>query len=374
MPKISIIIPVYNAEKYLRKCLDSILSQTFSDYEVILVDDGSKDSSAAICEEYSLKDERFTLIKKQPSGVSDTRNRALDVVKGEYLCFVDSDDTIEFNTLSVCMNTVIEKDVDCVCFGHRKLDEEENVLSERNYSDFKEKYGNDVFRYGNESERLDFLVKNIFNYKICWEACFRIYRNDIVQKNNIRFNKDNVYGEDLFFTAIYTLHSNSTAVVPYAFYNYYQHATSATGIRVEKSNLNEINTMSYYLYNEMQKRCSSFKELFPLIHYFLIVNQFQRFDFRKAAAYKDEIKLFDRSEHNYALLKLFKKDKIKFRKYIDRERLLLYDVAGDYICDLNYSKYYFRVALIKSKRKIKKSLNKIFKIRFKEEYYERAFR
>lgn len=94
-PKISIIVPVYKAEPYLKKCIDSILNQTFKDFELILVDDGSPDRCGEICDEYALKDSRIKIIHKENGGQSSARNVGLDIAQGEYIGFVDSDDWIE---------------------------------------------------------------------------------------------------------------------------------------------------------------------------------------------------------------------------------------------------------------------------------------
>ena len=94
MPKVSIIVPVYNAEAVLRRCVDSILAQEFRDFELLLMDDGSKDSSGAICDEYASMDGRVRVVHKENSGVSDTRNQALDMARGEYIQFLDADDWI----------------------------------------------------------------------------------------------------------------------------------------------------------------------------------------------------------------------------------------------------------------------------------------
>ena len=99
-PQISIIVPVYNSEKYLGVCIDSILSQSFRDFELILVDDGSKDSSAQICDEYASQDKRVRVIHKVNGGVSAARNDGLDIAKGEYVTFIDSDDWVEREFLS----------------------------------------------------------------------------------------------------------------------------------------------------------------------------------------------------------------------------------------------------------------------------------
>ena len=100
MPKVSIIVPVYNTEKYLARCIDSILAQTFTDFELILVNDGSKDNSGKICDEYAQKDSRIVVIHKENGGVSSARNKGIDVAQGEWISFVDSDDWISSDFLS----------------------------------------------------------------------------------------------------------------------------------------------------------------------------------------------------------------------------------------------------------------------------------
>ena len=95
MPKVSVIVPVYKVEKYIGKCIESILSQTFKDFELILVDDGSPDSSGAICDQYAQKDSRIQVIHKTNGGVSSARNVGISKSNGEWLCFVDSDDTVD---------------------------------------------------------------------------------------------------------------------------------------------------------------------------------------------------------------------------------------------------------------------------------------
>lgn len=100
MPLVSIIVPIYNAEKTLRRCIDSILSQTFSDWELLMIDDGSTDQSGTICDQYAIKDKRIKVFHKKNGGVSSARNLGLDNARGEWITFVDADDQIISNSLN----------------------------------------------------------------------------------------------------------------------------------------------------------------------------------------------------------------------------------------------------------------------------------
>lgn len=111
---VSIIVPVYNVEKYLRPCLDSILAQTCANIEIILVDDGSKDSSGAICDEYSAKDNRIHVVHKENAGVSKARNAGIDCAQGEYLSFIDGDDTVDSDYIEIMYKEIVDSDFEFV--------------------------------------------------------------------------------------------------------------------------------------------------------------------------------------------------------------------------------------------------------------------
>ena len=114
MPKVSIIVPVYKAEAYLHRCVDSILAQTFTDFELLLIDDGSPDRSGEICDEYAQKDSRIRVIHKENGGVSSARQRGLDEAVGEYTIHVDSDDWVEPNMLEELYKKAKQDDADIV--------------------------------------------------------------------------------------------------------------------------------------------------------------------------------------------------------------------------------------------------------------------
>ena len=114
---VSVIIPVYNVEKYLRKCIESVLAQTYTHLEIILIDDGSTDTSGKICDEYAQKDERIRVIHKENTGIADNRNIALDICKGEYIAFVDSDDFVAGIFVEVAIDTMLNEQCDLVALA-----------------------------------------------------------------------------------------------------------------------------------------------------------------------------------------------------------------------------------------------------------------
>ena len=113
--KISVIIPIYNVEKYLKRCLDSVINQTYKNLEIILVDDGSTDSSGRICDEYAAKDKRIVIIHKENGGISDARNKGLDICTGEYISFIDSDDWIDINYFNILLMYLVNSNSDISC-------------------------------------------------------------------------------------------------------------------------------------------------------------------------------------------------------------------------------------------------------------------
>ena len=121
MPAISVIIPIYNVEKYLRRCLDSVLNQTFSDWEAICVNDGSPDGSAAILSEYAARDARFKIVNKPNGGLSDARNAGMAVATGDYVLYLDSDDFIHPQTMEITHYMAMRDGSDIVSFTYDRI-------------------------------------------------------------------------------------------------------------------------------------------------------------------------------------------------------------------------------------------------------------
>lgn len=194
MPNISIIIPIYNTEKYLSKCLDSVLAQTYTDWEAILVDDGSIDKSDAVCDEYSAKDSRFKVFHKINGGVSSARNLALDYVQGQYVMFVDSDDMLFSNALETLLK-YMQDGIDSVCCTYVTTDEYGSVTRYSSTHHFDEILGRDKTL----SDFYTPLFGDGFNGYL-WN---RLFRTSIIKDNHLQFRKDIHIKEDGLFLVQY---------------------------------------------------------------------------------------------------------------------------------------------------------------------------
>ena len=146
---VTVIVPVYNVQNYLEKCVRSILAQTFSDFELILVDDGSTDESPRICDQFAQADSRITVIHKQNGGLSSARNAALDIAQGKYIAFIDSDDYVEPRLLEKTVAALEAGNYDWCAYGMRKEDTQGNLLEP---VCFKPR----TLRIENEQERMAF--------------------------------------------------------------------------------------------------------------------------------------------------------------------------------------------------------------------------
>lgn len=206
-PQISIIIPVYNAEKYLRKCLDSIVNQIFSNYEVILVDDGSTDRSFYICKEYCDLDSRFIAIKQENKGVSEARNNGIRNCHGEYVTFMDSDDWAENEWLQAYWRMIQKTDCDMLVQG---VIADFISFAKKNCVNCAVYHGEDVYKGFSMLEKsgLGGFVHN------------KLYRKDIIQKHGLMFRY--LLHEDTLFNVEYVRCISSLGVVPEAYYHYVQ--------------------------------------------------------------------------------------------------------------------------------------------------------
>lgn len=289
-PAISIIIPVYNAENYLRRCIDSVLSQTFTDFELILVDDGSKDKSPQICDEYASQDTRVQVIHKANGGVSAARNDGLDIAKGEYVTFIDSDDWVERDYLCSLSNY---RDYDIVFFSHRLI-YEDGYISEFL---FEAKEGDKR----NIWEIVADLKENKTDWNFYGYTWNKMFRRDIIEKYEIRFIEELRISEDEVYTLDYCTHAKSIKVLPLCLYNY---SVLGTGLTATKNSADEYKKLAdSYLAILNRENDNSINEVYvPVIAeklYIAAINQnnplyaFSRFKQMKNALKKGHIDKVD---------------------------------------------------------------------------------
>lgn len=215
MPMFSFIIPVFNVESYVARCIESILSQEFTDYEIILIDDGSFDDSGKICDYYACNDVKIIVVHKDNGGVSSARNVGIKIARGDYIWFVDSDDFIDKNSLCKLNEIVSNNTYDLVIFNHR--------LSKSVVPDLDELFHTYYFKY-----LLGFEVWN------------KLYRRDIIINNSLMFDIEEKIGEDLLFNINYYCHTSNMRFLDNEFYNYVNREGSAMNTSAKTRHINQM--------------------------------------------------------------------------------------------------------------------------------------
>lgn len=218
----SVVVPVYNVEKYLKECVDSVLSQTFTDFELILVNDGSKDSSPAICDEYAKKDSRVKVIHKENGGQSTARNKGIEAATGEFAIFIDSDDLFCDKNFFEDIRNEIEENTDIVVFRYFKY-----------YGDRTDDCGISLAGLNSEN-KADFLrdlVKRDAFFCSCWSKCTRM---SILKDNNIVFDTSlSCEDMDWYYNVVSKANNFKVIDKPYVYYR--QRENSVTSSFKKKS-------------------------------------------------------------------------------------------------------------------------------------------
>lgn len=225
MPKVSVIVPVYNVEKLLERCLNSVLNQSFQDFELLLIDDGSKDSSGQICDNYAKKDQRVRVWHIPNGGQSAARNLGIDNVYGTYIAFIDSDDFVELDYLEQLYQPMVEYEADVVSCRYiaysKERDEEVKKIIQENQAK--------VYHFRNNQDVMqDFLEKEFKDDRnFPWESYANLYKTELL--GEIRFEVGREF-EDNFFNYQYFKKVQKAIATSYIGYYYYANPTSKTRI------------------------------------------------------------------------------------------------------------------------------------------------
>ena len=295
---VSIIVPVYKVEQYLKRCMDSVLNQTYKNIEIILVDDGSPDNCPALCDEYAKIDSRVRVIHKENGGLSSARNVALDSVKGDYIFFVDSDDWLALDTLEV-LNEYLEKDYDMISFQRTYLTEEKVVeKGEKNPKDM------DVSQYIDASflGRYDFFVTT------------KIFKTEVF--NNVRFLEGRNY-EDLEIMHRLFLNMKKVVGLDYFLYYYWKGNEGAITNTITMKNIKD----HYLSANEIYQACRKYledrgKDSSNIVAWYKV---------EMTQLYIDYLKSTDKDAELFAKIKSeIIKEKINFNRLLKQPRYIKY--------------------------------------------------
>lgn len=235
---VSIIVPIYKVENYLKKCIDSIISQTYKNIEILLIDDGSPDDCGAICDEYAKKDKRIKVIHKKNGGLSDARNYGIEASRGDYIMFIDSDDYISKNMCKILLKNALENNADIVTCN------------------FKEIYLNNIEKVNKQSQRerinvvsnieaiYKYFIKNDLDMNVVWNKIYK--RNLFFGENKIRFPVGKLHEDDYIVCKLY-YYANKIVIINDVLYYYIRRFDSITGNFSEKNILDTIDArIEYY--------------------------------------------------------------------------------------------------------------------------------
>lgn len=223
MCKVSIIVPIYNAEKFLNKCINSVLQQTYDNFELILVNDGSTDDSQNICEKYcNISNTKIRYIYQNNAGVSAARNKGINLAKGEFITFVDADDYLDERYLEELLDAQIKYDSDWTLCEFTNIDVNTGVQNRtRSY--------NDYVYYTQDDIAKSVIPRTLVNGKLqmIGNPYCKLYKKTILDQFSIRFNENLYYHEDRMFNFEYANHIGSFYYVPKSLYNRLMHSESA---------------------------------------------------------------------------------------------------------------------------------------------------
>ena len=310
---ISVIVPIYNVEKYLNKCVSSIINQTYKNLEIILVDDGSPDNCPKMCDEYASKDSRIKVIHKLNGGLSDARNAGLDIAKGEYIVFVDSDDYIHSEMISILYDVIVKTEANIVQCNFRKVKDNEYVEANTN--------SYEIFTFNTE-QALESLIKENPLKQVVWN---KLYKKEIF--NELRFEVGKV-NEDDFFTYQAFAISNKVSYINKELYYYLVRDTSIMGQKFSIKRLDGLEAR-FRRYEFIKEKYPKLSGLDKKVLWFYIIYITQLILLSKNN--KKEMLLIVKSYFN-----MIKNDNVKFDKLTIKEKIWVYgsSISLNLIADL----------------------------------------
>ncbi len=282
-PLVSIILPVYNAQNHLARCVGSICAQTYRNLEIIILNDGSKDQSLPVCEEFRAKDSRILLVDKENSGVSDTRNLGLKLASGKYVQFVDSDDYLDPDFTEHLVTAAEENEADLVIAPYKmvipagaskpeqvlgKIQDELGVMSVARPPEVREYGFLPAGVYDKDTFALRLMDKPAsYFYSVLWN---KLYRRDILTGNDIQFVSEMRWAEDLVFNLRYIQYAERFVSIAQAGYSYVQNPQSICHTQVNAATVVQNKLQVFRYYKDLYTRLGMYEEVRPQLYKFLV--------------------------------------------------------------------------------------------------------
>ena len=282
-PLVSIILPVYNAQNHLARCVGSICAQTYRNIEIIILNDGSKDQSLPVCEEFRQKDPRILLVDKANSGVSDTRNLGLKLASGKYVEFVDSDDYLDPDFTERLVAAAEENEADCVIAPYKmvipagaskpeqvldKIQDELGVMSVARPPEVREYGFLPAGVYDKDTFALRLMDKPAsYFYSVLWN---KLYRRDILTGNDIQFVSEMRWAEDLVFNLRYIQYAERFVAIDKPGYYYVQNPQSICHTQINAATIVQNKLQVFRYYKDLYTRLGIYEEVRPQLYKFLV--------------------------------------------------------------------------------------------------------
>ena len=282
-PLVSIILPVYNAQNHLARCVGSICAQTYQNIEIIILNDGSKDQSLPVCEEFRQKDPRILLVDKANSGVSDTRNLGLKLASGKYVEFVDSDDYLDPDFTERLVAAAEENEADFVIAPYKmvipagaskpeqvldKIQDELGVMSVARPPEVREYGFLPAGVYDKDTFALRLMDKPAsYFYSVLWN---KLYRRDILTGNDIQFVSEMRWAEDLVFNLRYIQYAERFVAIDKPGYYYVQNPQSICHTQVNAATVVQNKLQVFRYYKDLYTRLGMYEEVRPQLYKFLV--------------------------------------------------------------------------------------------------------
>lgn len=282
-PLVSIILPVYNAQSHLARCVGSICAQTYRNIEIIILNDGSKDQSLPVCEEFRQKDPRILLVDKANSGVSDTRNLGLKLASGKYVEFVDSDDYLDPDFTQRLVAAAEENEADFVIAPYKmvipagaskpeqvldKIQDELGVMSVARPPEVREYGFLPAGVYDKDTFALRLMDKPAsYFYSVLWN---KLYRRDILTGNDIQFVSEMRWAEDLVFNLRYIQYAERFVAIDKPGYYYVQNPQSICHTQINAATIVQNKLQVFRYYKDLYTRLGIYEEVRPQLYKFLV--------------------------------------------------------------------------------------------------------